>query len=51
MLTSCYEYNSSDSFRQCLEMEGAVHNLGVTHTDEQINQLAQRHFEKMQVMI
>ncbi|KAI0225809.1 hypothetical protein LSAT2_023442 [Lamellibrachia satsuma] len=35
--------------RQRVEMEDAVHNLGVTHTDEQINQLAQRHFDSMQL--
>ena len=30
-------------------MEDAVKNLGVTYTDDQVNQLAQRHFENTQV--
>ena len=32
-------------------MELAVQRLGITYTDEQINQLAQRHFENMEVLI
>ena len=30
-------------------METAVQSLGVSYTDEQVNQLAQRHFENTQV--
>ena len=40
---------SSLSCRQRKEMEEAVTNLGITYTDEQINTLAQRHFENNQV--
>ena len=36
-------------FRQQEEMQHAVQNLGNTYTDDQINQLAQRHFENSQV--
>ena len=31
-------------------MEQAIQNLGITYTDEQINQMAQRHFENTQVI-
>ena len=36
-------------YRQSRDMEDAVKNLGVTYTDDQVNQLAQRHFENTQV--
>ena len=32
-------------------MEEAVKNLGVTYSDDQVNQLAQRHFENTQVIV
>lgn len=42
--------NDSITFtRQQEEMQHAVQNLGKTYTDDQINQLAQRHFESSQV--
>ena len=37
--------------RQAEEMEEAVKNLGGAFTDEQINLLAQRHFENTQVNV
>ena len=36
-------------YRQAEEMEQAVQNVGKTYTDDQINMLAQRHFENSQV--
>lgn len=36
--------------RQQEEMQLAVQNLGTTYTDDQINQLAQRHFESSQMI-
>ena len=36
-------------YRQSREMEEAVKNLGITYIDDQVNQLAQRHFENTQV--
>lgn len=36
--------------RQRSEMEQAVQSLGVSYTDEQVNQLAQRHFENTQLV-
>ncbi len=35
--------------RQREEMERAVQNLGGAYTDDQINRLAQRHFDNIQV--
>ena len=37
------------NYRQAEEMEQAVQNVGKTYTDDQINMLAQRHFENSQV--
>lgn len=32
-------------------MDSAIQKAGISYTDEQINQLAQRHFENIQVHI
>lgn len=38
------------SYRQQEEMQEAVKNAGIAYTDEQINQLAQRHLDNSQMI-